>query len=50
MFLGQDSGVLLPLIALILGVLILLIPKLLNVFVALYLIFSGIVGLLAHMK
>ena len=50
MFLGQDSGVLLPLIALILGVLILLIPKLLNIFVALYLIFSGIVGLLAHMK
>jgi hypothetical protein len=50
MFLGQDSGVLLPLVALILGVLILLIPKLLNIFVALYLIFSGIVGLLAHMK
>lgn len=50
MFLGQDAGVLLPLIALILGVLILLIPKLLNIFVALYLIFSGIVGLLAHMK
>lgn len=50
MFLGQDSGVILSLLALILGVLILLIPKLLNIFVALYLIFSGIVGLLAHMK
>ena len=46
MFFGVNPGVLLPLVALILGILILVMPKLLNIFVALYLIFSGIIGLL----
>ncbi|UCD71603.1 MAG: DUF3096 domain-containing protein [Syntrophobacterales bacterium] len=46
MFLGESPGVLLPLVALILGILILVMPRLLNIFVALYLIFSGILGLL----
>jgi hypothetical protein len=50
MFLGGDSGILVPLVALILGILILVFPKLLNIFVALYLVFSGIVGLLAQLK
>jgi hypothetical protein len=50
MFLGGDSGILVPLVALILGILILVVPKLLNIFVALYLVFSGIVGLLAQLK
>jgi hypothetical protein len=50
MLLGGDSGVLLPLVALVLGVLILVIPRLLNIFVALYLILSGILGLLAQLK
>ncbi len=50
MFLGENSGVLLPLVALILGVLILVIPRLLNIFVALYLIFSGVLGLLSQLK
>ena len=34
-----------PIVALIAGILILLIPRLLNVIVALYLIFVGLVGL-----
>lgn len=34
-----------PLIALIFGILILIIPRLLNYFIALYLIFVGVVGL-----
>lgn len=50
MLLGGNSGVLLPLVALTLGVLILVIPRLLNIFVALYLILSGILGLLAQLK
>jgi hypothetical protein len=50
MFLGGNSGVLLPLVALVLGILILVIPRLLNIFVALYLILSGILGLLAQLK
>lgn len=37
-----------PLVALIAGVLILLVPRLLNYIVALYLIIVGIVGLLPH--
>jgi hypothetical protein len=49
MFLGEDPGVLLPLVALILGILILVMPKLLNIFVALYLIFSGVIGLLGQL-
>jgi hypothetical protein len=50
MFFGGNPGVLLPLVALILGVLILIIPRLLNIFVALYLILSGILGLLGQLK
>jgi hypothetical protein len=37
-----------PLVALIAGVLILIIPRLLNYIVAIYLILIGIIGLLAH--
>ena len=40
---------LLPLVALIAGVLILLVPRLLNYIVALYLIIVGIVGLLPQL-
>ena len=50
MFWGENPGVVLSLVALILGILILVMPRLLNVFVALYLIFSGILGLIAHIK
>ena len=50
MFWGETSSVVLPLVALILGILILVMPRLLNVFVALYLIFSGILGLIAQIK
>ena len=50
MFLGGTPGVLLPLVALILGILILVMPRLLNIFVALYLILSGIIGLLGQLK
>lgn len=50
MFWDGNSGVVLPLVALILGILILVMPRLLNVFVALYLIFSGILGLIAQIK
>ncbi len=50
MFLGGNPGVLLPVVALILGILILVIPRLLNIFVALYLIFSGVIGLLGQLK
>jgi hypothetical protein len=38
-----------PLVALIAGILILLIPRLLNVIVAIYLIIVGLAGLLPHM-
>lgn len=38
-----------PLIALIAGILILLVPRILNYVVAIYLIIIGIVGLLPHM-
>jgi Protein of unknown function (DUF3096) len=37
-----------PLIALLAGILILLVPRLLNYIVALYLIIIGVVGLLPH--
>ena len=40
--------VLQPLVALIAGILILLIPRLLNFIVAIYLIIIGLVGLLPH--
>lgn len=37
-----------PIVALIAGILILVIPRLLNIIVALYLIFIGLVGLFPH--
>lgn len=37
-----------PLIALIFGILILILPRLLNYLVAIYLIFIGVVGLWPH--
>jgi hypothetical protein len=37
-----------PLVALIAGILILIMPRLLNIIVALYLIVIGLVGLLPH--
>ena len=50
MFFSENAGILLPLVALILGILILVMPKLLNIFVALYLIISGVLGLIAQIK
>ena len=38
-----------PLVALVAGILILLIPRLLNIIVAIYLIVIGIAGLLPHL-
>jgi len=42
---GIDFLGLQPLIALVIGVLILLVPRLLNYFIAIYLIFVGVIGL-----
>lgn len=39
-----------PLISLIAGILILVMPRLLNYIVAIYLIAIGLIGLLGHMK
>jgi Protein of unknown function (DUF3096) len=39
-----------PLVALIAGVLILIMPRLLNYIVAIYLIVIGVIGLAAHIK
>jgi hypothetical protein len=38
-----------PLVALIAGILILIVPRLLNYIVAIYLILVGVVGLLPHL-
>lgn len=38
-----------PAVALVIGILILLLPRLLNYFVAIYLIFIGVVGLWPHL-
>ncbi len=38
-----------PLIALLFGILILILPRLLNYLIALYLIFIGLVGLFPHL-
>ncbi len=38
-----------PLVALIAGILILLVPRLLNIIVALYLILVGLAGILPHL-
>ena len=43
-----DIVVLQPLVALIFGILILLIPRLLNYLVAIYLILIGLIGLWPH--
>ena len=42
---AADIFVLQPLVALVIGVLILLVPRLLNYFIAIYLIFIGVSGL-----
>jgi hypothetical protein len=39
-----------PLVALIAGLLILVVPRLLNFIVALYLIIIGVIGLLPHLQ
>jgi hypothetical protein len=41
--------VLQPIVALVAGILILLIPRLLNIIVAVYLIFIGVTGLWPHL-
>ncbi len=43
-----DIVVIEPLVALIFGILILILPKLLNYLIAIYLIFIGLVGLWPH--
>jgi hypothetical protein len=43
-----DVVVVQPLVALIAGILILLVPRLLNFVVAIYLIFIGVIGLWPH--
>ncbi|HEX2594674.1 MAG TPA: DUF3096 domain-containing protein [Rhizomicrobium sp.] len=43
-----DIMVIQPLVALVFGILILIMPKLLNYLIALYLIFVGVVGLWPH--
>jgi hypothetical protein len=45
---GIDILVIQPLIALIFGVLILFVPRLLNYLVAIYLILIGVIGLWPH--
>jgi hypothetical protein len=45
-----DTIILQPLVALIAGLLILVIPRLLNLIVALYLIVVGVIGLLPHLQ
>jgi hypothetical protein len=46
---GVDILVIEPLIALIFGLLILFVPRLLNYLVALYLILIGVIGLWPHL-
>ncbi|MBS7539643.1 DUF3096 domain-containing protein [Ancylobacter lacus] len=43
-----DVIILQPIVALLAGILILIMPRLLNFIVAIYLIFIGIVGLMGH--
>jgi len=45
---GVDILIIQPLIALVFGILILLVPRLLNYLVAIYLILIGVVGLWPH--
>jgi Protein of unknown function (DUF3096) len=44
-----DIIMLQPLLALLFGILILILPRLLNYLIAIYLIFIGLVGLFPHM-
>ena len=44
-----DLVVIQPLLALLFGILILILPRLLNYLIAIYLIFIGLVGLFPHM-
>ncbi|HEX7725430.1 MAG TPA: DUF3096 domain-containing protein [Rhizomicrobium sp.] len=46
---GIDILVLSPLIALIFGILILFVPRLLNYLIAIYLIMIGVIGLWPHL-
>ena len=46
----MDTALLNPLIALVAGVLILLMPRILNYVVAVYLIAIGIIGLAQHLQ
>jgi len=43
-----DFVILQPIVALLAGILILLFPRMLNIFVAIYLILIGILGLVPH--
>lgn len=45
---GFDAVALSPLIALIFGILILIVPRLLNYLIAIYLILIGVIGLWPH--
>ena len=45
----MTTVILTPLVALIAGILILIVPRLLNFIVALYLIIIGLVGILPHL-
>ena len=45
---GMDMVIIQPLIALIFGILILIVPRLLNYLVAIYLIVIGLIGLWPH--
>jgi len=44
-----DMAIITPLVALIFGLLILFVPRLLNFLVAIYLIFVGVIGLWPHL-
>ena len=44
-----DITMIQPLLALLFGILILILPRLLNYLIAVYLIFIGLVGLFPHM-
>lgn len=46
---GVDIVIIQPLIALIFGILILFVPRLLNYLVAIYLILIGLIGLWPHL-
>jgi hypothetical protein len=45
-----DAALLQPVVALLAGILILLIPRILNYVVAIYLIFVGVTGLWPHLQ